>query len=114
MLTLFNSLQGMTLDTAFCMESGQVKTGADPADTFSKMLQEVNRITAPIAYGIAAEYPSAQKLVIGFEKEGKDMLQGLKKSANKDGAFTDREVGKKISRRLWGIFMGTDPGSTDI
>jgi crossover junction endonuclease EME1 len=104
----------MTLDTAFCMESGQVKTGADPADTFIKMLQEVNRITAPIAYGIAAEYPTAQKLVKGFEKEGKDMLQELKKSANKDGALTDREIGKKISRRLWGIFMNTDPESTDI
>ena len=104
----------MTLDTAFCMESGQVKTGADPADTFIKMLQEVNRITAPIAYGITAEYPTVQKLVKGFEEDGKDMLQSLKKSANKDGAFTDREVGKKISRRLWGIFMGTDPRSADV
>jgi crossover junction endonuclease EME1 len=104
----------MTLDTAFCMESGQVKTGNDVPDTFIKMLQEVNRITAPIAYGIVAEYPSATKLVKGFEREGKDMLMGLRKSANKDGGVTDREVGKKISRRLWGIFMGRDAGSTDV
>mgnify|MGYP003623055291 CR=1 FL=1 len=104
----------MTLDTAFCMESGQVKTGADTADTFVKMLQEVNRVTAPIAYGIAAEYPTAQELVRAFEMGGKDTLQGLRKSANKDGAFTDREVGKKISRRLWSIFMRTDSATTDI
>lgn len=96
------------------MESGQVKTGVDVPDTFIKMLQEVNRVTAPIAYGIAAEYPSASSLVHGFEKEGKDMLQGLRKRANREGAFVDREVGKKISRRLWNIFMGRDEGSTDI
>jgi crossover junction endonuclease EME1 len=104
----------MALDTAFCMESGQVKTGHDVPDTFIKMLQEINRITAPIAYGIATKYPSATKLVHGFEREGKDMLMGLKKSANKDGAVTDRDVGRKISRRLWDIFMGTDEGSTDV
>lgn len=91
-----------------------MKTGHDVPDTFIKMLQEINRITAPIAYGIAAEYPSVTKLVQGFEKEGKDMLQELKKSANKDGAVTDREIGKKISRRLWEIFMGRDEGSMDV
>jgi crossover junction endonuclease EME1 len=107
----------MALDTAFCMETGQVKTGDNAADTFVKMLQEVNRITAPIAYGITAEYPSVQKLIRGFEADvdgGKDLLTHLKKSANRDGAVTDREVGKRISRRLWGIFMGREEGSTDV
>jgi crossover junction endonuclease EME1 len=104
----------MTLDTAFCMETGQVKTGENAADTFVKMLQEVTRITAPVAYGIAHVYPSVQSLVAGFEKGGKDILQAIRKSANKDGAVTDREVGKKVSRRVYNIFMGMDEGSTDI
>lgn len=112
----------MTLDTAFCMESGQVKTGNDAADTFLKMLQEVNRITAPIAYGIAAAYPSASQLVAAFDQEqrlrgrdaARDLLQTLRKSANRDGAFTDRELGKRVSRRVWAIFMGRDEGSTDV
>jgi crossover junction endonuclease EME1 len=110
----------MTLDTAFCMDNGQVKTGDGASDTWVKMLQEVNRITAPIAYGIAAEYPSASALVEAFDEKGadtseaKDLLTHLKKSANKDGAFTDREIGKRISRRVWGIFMGMDEESTDV
>lgn len=109
--------QRMTMDTAFCMESGQVKTGENPEDTFVKMLQEVNRITPSIAYGIAAEYPSVTKLVKAFEgrgSSGKDILQNLKKSTNKDGAFSDKNIGPKISRRVYGIFMGTEEGSTDV
>jgi hypothetical protein len=46
------------------MESGQVKTGENASDTYTKMLQEIIRITAPVAYGIAAKYPTVQKLVI--------------------------------------------------
>ena len=113
-LTIATRLQKMSLDTGFCMDAGQVKSGDNAADTFVKMLQEINRLTAPIAYGIAAEYPSVKSLVEGFEENGKDILMGLKKSANKDGALTDRDVGKKISRRVWGIFMGWDERSTDV
>lgn len=104
----------MFLDTGFCMDAGQVKSGENATDTFVKMLQEINRITPPIAYGITAEYPSAKKLVEAFEENGKDILMGLKKSANKDGMLSDRDVGKKISRRVWNIFMGWDERSTDV
>ena len=47
------------------MESGQVKTGENAADIYTKMLQEIIRITPSVAYGIAAEYPTVQKLVKG-------------------------------------------------
>lgn len=104
----------MALDTAFCMETGQIKTGEDAPDTYVRMLQEVNRVTAPIAYGIAAEYPSVKTLVEGLKKEGKDALTHIRKSANKDGVFTDKEVGKSVSKRVWSIFTGTDEGSTDV
>ncbi|KFZ16735.1 hypothetical protein V502_04940 [Pseudogymnoascus sp. VKM F-4520 (FW-2644)] len=106
--------QRMALDTAFCMETGQIKTGEDAPDTYVRMLQEVNRVTAPIAYGIAAEYPSVKTLVEGLKKDGKDTLTHVRKSANKDGVFTDREVGKSVSKRVWSIFTGKDEGSTDV
>ncbi|KFY27635.1 hypothetical protein V493_03385 [Pseudogymnoascus sp. VKM F-4281 (FW-2241)] len=106
--------QRMALDTAFCMETGQIKTGEDAPDTYVRMLQEVNRVTAPIAYGIAAEYPSVKTLVEALKKEGKDTLTHVRKSANKDGVFTDREVGKSVSKRVWSIFTGKDEGSTDV
>ncbi|KAJ4306996.1 hypothetical protein N0V88_000370 [Collariella sp. IMI 366227] len=40
-------------DAGFCMETGQVRTGETPHDTYIRMLQEIGRVTAPIAYGIA-------------------------------------------------------------
>jgi crossover junction endonuclease EME1 len=104
----------MHLPTSFCMEPNQVRTGSSIPDTFVKMLQEVNRITAPVAYGIAAEYPTATELVRGFEREGKDMLMGVRKSANRDGGLSDRDVGRRVSRRLWGIFRREDEGSMDV
>lgn len=68
----------MNLNTSFCMDVGQVKTGDDKDDTYVKMLQEVVRVTAPIAYGVAAEYPSVVDLVRGFSTKGPMMLENVK------------------------------------
>ncbi|KAL1971332.1 hypothetical protein VTN77DRAFT_284 [Rasamsonia byssochlamydoides] len=101
-------------DSAFCMEVGQVKSGEDKADTFVKMLQEVNRVTAPMAYGIAAKYPSVTDLLRGMKQHGPSLLEDVRKSANKNGALTDSRIGPAVSRRLYKVFMGLDPSSTDI
>jgi hypothetical protein len=66
------------VDAAFCMESGQVKTGADNDEVYVKMLQENVRITAPIAYGIATKYPNVRSLVNGFAKHGPLALEDVK------------------------------------
>jgi crossover junction endonuclease EME1 len=65
-------------DAAFCMDVGQVKSGEDKLDTFVKMLQEVNRVTASMAYGIAAQYPSVTDLVRGMHMHGPTMLEDVK------------------------------------
>jgi len=96
------------------MESGQVKPGDGASDTFTKMLQGMVRITAPVAYGIAAEYPTVQKLVKGLKDEGPLALQDCSKSANKDGAFTDKKVGPSISKRVYTVFTCRDVGSCDV
>lgn len=70
----------MDLSTSFCMDVGQVKTGDDKDDTFVKMLQEIVRVTAPMAYGIAAKYPNVVALVKGFRQEGPSALEDLKVS----------------------------------
>lgn len=106
--------QKQSLDTAFCMESGQVKAGDGVSDTYTKMLQEISRLTAPVAYGIAAEYPTLQKLVDGLEMHGPLALEECRKSANKDGAFTDRRVGPALSKRVYKVFTGRDPSSLDV
>ena len=66
--------------TSFCMDVGQVKTGHDKDDTFIKMLQEIVRVTVPVAYGIAAQYPNVVSLVKGMRLHGPLLLEDLKVS----------------------------------
>ncbi|KAI9871157.1 MAG: hypothetical protein M1830_003254, partial [Pleopsidium flavum] len=88
--------QRMSMDTSFCMDVGQVKTGHDKDDTYVKMLQEIVRVTAPIAYGVAAEYPSVVNLIKGLKQRGPTALEDLKKSANKNGALSDARIGPAL------------------
>ena len=60
------------------MDVGQVKAGNDKEDTYTKMLQEIVRVTAPIAFGIAAKYPSVAGLLRGLKEEGPMALADLK------------------------------------
>ncbi|CEJ58745.1 hypothetical protein PMG11_07392 [Penicillium brasilianum] len=101
-------------DSNFCMESGQVKPGEDKLDVFVKMLQEVNRVTAPMAYGISSRYSCVTDLIRGMQIHGPTMLEDVKKSANKNGALSDARVGPAASKRLYKVFTGLDPTSTDI
>jgi crossover junction endonuclease EME1 len=65
-------------DAAFCMDGGQVKSGENKTDTYVKMLQEVNRVTASMAYGVAERYPSVLDLVTGMRRHGPGMLENVK------------------------------------
>jgi crossover junction endonuclease EME1 len=104
----------MTSSAGFCMESGQVRTGDDSRDTYIRMLQEIARVTAPIAYGIVSEFDTVSKLVRGLEQGGPLRLESVRKSANKDGAVSDRTVGQAVSRRIHKVFTGKDEMSTDV
>lgn len=103
-----------TLGAGFCMETGQVKTGDSVGDTYICMLQEIARVTAPIAYGVAAEFGSVTKLVNGLEDGGPGRLDAVRKTVNKDGALSDRTVGQAVSRRMHKVFTGRDESSTDV
>jgi crossover junction endonuclease EME1 len=103
-----------TLGAGFCMESGQVKTGEDTKDTYVRMLQEIVRVTAPIAHGVAKEFDTVSELVRGFETTGPMRLEGVRKLANKDGAYSDRTIGQAVSRRMYKVFTGVDETSTDV
>ncbi|KAL8904235.1 MAG: hypothetical protein Q9207_003395, partial [Kuettlingeria erythrocarpa] len=68
----------MTRDAAFCMESGQVKSGKDAEEVYTNMLLANVRVTNPIAHGIAAKYPNVSALVRGLEEKGPTALEHLK------------------------------------
>ncbi|KAL4998704.1 ERCC4 domain-containing protein [Aspergillus recurvatus] len=101
-------------DSAFCMDSGQVKPGENASDAYVRMLQEISRVTASMAYGVVNQFPSVVDLVKGMRRSGPGMLEDVKKSANKNGALTNARIGPAASRRLYKVFMGMDPQSTDI
>jgi crossover junction endonuclease EME1 len=98
---------------AFCMDVGQVKTGDDAQDTYVKMLQEVQRVTPAMAYGIANLYPHVRELVKAFKEEGQLVLEDVRKGANRDGAVTNSRLGPAVSKRLYKVFMGRNEWSTD-
>ncbi|EER40954.1 conserved hypothetical protein [Histoplasma capsulatum H143] len=101
-------------DASFCMDAGQVKSGEDNADTYVKMLQEIQRVTAPISYGIASQYPTVGDLATKLKEQGPLLLEDVKKCANRSGALTDARVGPAMSKRLYKVFTGLNPSSTDI
>ncbi|KAK2017003.1 ERCC4 domain-containing protein [Colletotrichum eremochloae] len=98
----------------FCMETGQVRTGEDVKDTYVRMLQEIVRVTQPVAYGIVSEFGTVPELVKAFEERGPLCLENCRKSTNKDGGFSDRTVGKAVSKRIYKVFTGRDEWSTDV
>lgn len=93
----------MNLETSFCMESGQVKTGEDKDDTFVKMLQEVVRVTPPIAFGIASEYSSVIALVQAFRRHGPLILEDLQVgySSHVCDNIPTHESGPEICQPKW-------------
>lgn len=103
-----------TLEAAYCTDLGQVKTGADAANTYLLMLQQIHKLTEPVAAAIVAEYPSLPSLIAGFRSAGPEMLQDLHPLMRKDGAATDRRIGPQMSRRVYAVFFGLDPKSTDV
>ncbi|KAL1866823.1 hypothetical protein VTK73DRAFT_4498 [Phialemonium thermophilum] len=99
---------------AFCMESGQVRAGDGPRDTYVRLLQEVARVTGPVAYGVAAQFPSVRDLVRCFEDRGPLALEDIRRSADREGTLSDKRIGPALSRRLYKVFTGKDERSMDI
>ncbi|CAK7234285.1 hypothetical protein SCUCBS95973_008883 [Sporothrix curviconia] len=99
---------------SFCMDSGQIATGDDPQDLYTLILQQVARVTEPVALGVAARFGNIPQLVQGFQEEGPLALEAALKSRNRNGALSDRTIGPALSRRLHKVFLGRDPTSTDV
>lgn len=85
------------------MDVGQVKTGDDPRDTYTRMLQEIVRVTAPIAYGIAGVYPDVASLKRGLEREGQGGLEDIKVWISFSLSFLG-DGGKGVCSELYALF----------
>ncbi|KHJ34267.1 putative ercc4 domain-containing protein [Erysiphe necator] len=104
-----------TMNTAnFCIETGQIDSGKDLKDTYILMLQQMHLVTPSIAWGIESRYGNVQALIRGLEEKGPLALEHCRKSANKNGAFTDTRIGQSISRRVYSVFLGEDAWNAEI
>ncbi|POS83329.1 hypothetical protein EPUL_006002 [Erysiphe pulchra] len=98
----------------FCIETGQIDSGKDLKDTYIQMLQQMHLVTPSVAWGIESKYGNVQALIRGLEEKGPLALEHCRKSANKNGAFTDTSIGQSISRRVHSVFLGEDAWSAEI
>ena len=101
-------------DAGFCMDSNQVRSGGDARDTFVRMLEEVSRITAPIAHGVVREFGDVATLIRELENGGPDTLAAVPRAIGRDGEVGDRVLGGAVSRRLWKVFTCRDEMSEDV
>ncbi|KAI5795764.1 hypothetical protein EDC01DRAFT_614474 [Geopyxis carbonaria] len=102
------------VDTAFCTDVGQVKTGSDPQDTFAKVLQEIARVTPAVANGVVEKYGNVTELVEAIQVDGNEVLAGLPLLSTRSGAPSQRSVGTALSRRISSVMLGTDPTQVDM
>ncbi|KAJ4161666.1 uncharacterized protein LMH87_007692 [Akanthomyces muscarius] len=103
-----------TAGAGFCTDSGQIRKGVDTHDTYSRMLQVIHRVSAPMAFGVASECGTVTELVERLETRGPRALAQVRKRVGKDSALLDQTIGQAVSRRFHKIFTGTNDSSTDV
>lgn len=90
------------------MDVGQIRSGTDADDTFSKMLQCVHMSTEVVATSIQVKYPTVQTLFKAFVAGGDDLLKDLPITRNRAGTATGRALGPAMSRKIARVLTGTD------
>jgi crossover junction endonuclease EME1 len=91
---------------------GQVRVGTNFNDTWLRMLQEIQFVTEPVARGIISVYPTVKSLYNAYNKcitreEAESLLTYVEISSI--GSAQRRCINKPLSKRIYEIFMGTNP-----
>ncbi|CAG8435963.1 uncharacterized protein OCT59_010764 [Rhizophagus irregularis] len=98
-------------DLNFWVE-GQVRVGTGSSDTWLRMLQEIQLVTEPVARGIINIYPTVKSLYDAYKKcltrEEAESLLSFVEIPN-TGFAQRRCINKPLSKKIYEIFMGTDP-----
>ncbi|KAL9555690.1 hypothetical protein MBANPS3_002251 [Mucor bainieri] len=88
------------------------KSGSDPKDIYSKMLQEVQLCTPAIADSISCAYPTLQSLHRAYQRrnpsDGELMLSALEveRSVLRQ---RDRKINRLMARKIFTLFTSDDP-----
>ncbi|KAL1407069.1 hypothetical protein Q8F55_006482 [Vanrija albida] len=92
------------------------RKATEPVETLELMLQEVQGLTWSAAGSIAIRFPSFRHLMEAYEEAesggaeaGGDMVVGCEVRSLKNGAPSERRVGKALSKKLYHVWRGADP-----
>ncbi|KAG1054378.1 hypothetical protein G6F43_003613 [Rhizopus delemar] len=89
-----------------------IKSGADPNDTYSKMLQEIQLCTPAVAKSVMNEYPTIQLLHQKYKEldqpTGEMLLSSLEVERSALQA-RDRTINRVMSKKIYSIFNSDDP-----
>ncbi|KAJ7481030.1 hypothetical protein B0H11DRAFT_2232951 [Mycena galericulata] len=92
----------------FCSDTQQT-TGVTLADTWSKMIGQVHRMTASGALGIADAFPSANTLFEAYDRERDLRKRDEMVKHRADGVAKERAIGQALSRVVGTVMCGADP-----
>ena len=66
------------LQSSFCVESGQIKSYAEPNDIFQHMLEEIIRVTPLVSVEIGKHCKTLGGMMEIFDIHGPEALAGIK------------------------------------
>ncbi|KAI7851497.1 hypothetical protein BDC45DRAFT_211712 [Circinella umbellata] len=100
-------------NTKFFRHQGPAKSGTNAADSWSKMLQEIQLCTPAVAEAITSEYPSLPSLHQAYERLGSDVRKKEELLADIEVERSvisqrDRTINKHMSKKIYTIFSSTD------
>ncbi|KAI9254573.1 hypothetical protein BDA99DRAFT_161168 [Phascolomyces articulosus] len=92
---------------------GPAKSGVDAADSWSKMLQEIQLCTPAVADAVISKYPNLSSLhrayqCVGLDDRDKEKLLAELEVERSVISSRDRTVNKHMSKKIYTIFSSTD------
>ncbi|KAK9246281.1 hypothetical protein V1506DRAFT_535548 [Lipomyces tetrasporus] len=95
----------LNIHETICMESGQVKAGANNKDTFSQTLQQVKYVTPSLSKAISDKYGTIDEMMKTLDIRGPNTFLAI------GGDASSRKIGQTLAKNLSFIFSSTDPNA---
>ncbi|KAK9325500.1 hypothetical protein V1517DRAFT_314327 [Lipomyces orientalis] len=95
----------LNIHETICMESGQVKAGANNKDTFSQTLQQVKYVTPSLSKAISDKYGTIDEMMKTLDIRGPNTFLAI------GGDASSRKIGQTLAKNLNFIFSSTDPNA---
>ncbi|KAJ1920150.1 hypothetical protein H4219_001523 [Mycoemilia scoparia] len=102
--------QQLSRQLMLSIDTGQIRSGTDPKDTWIKTLSQIPRVTPLVAKSIAKVYPTLQSLYQTWCRppQNDGLLVNIIVDRGQSIQFS-KSIGAQLSKRIYQIFFGTEP-----